>query len=102
MASRKGGLGKGFEALFADNSTEELSSASVSTLPVGELEPNHSQPRKAFDEQALSELAESIKVHGVLQPPQGPGNLRGLRWYRMPLHRKKRRTGRSGGQGNTL
>ena len=68
MASRKGGLGKGFEALFADNSTEELSSASVSTLPVGELEPNHSQPRKAFDEQALSELAESIKVHGVLQP----------------------------------
>ena len=65
MATRKGGLGKGLEALFVDNETEEIT---PSTLKLTEIEPKREQPRKDFDEKALSELADSIREHGVLQP----------------------------------
>ena len=65
MATRKGGLGKGLEALFVDNETEEIT---PSTLKLTEIERNREQPRKDFDEKALSELADSIREHGVLQP----------------------------------
>ncbi len=65
MAKAKGGLGKGLDALFMDNSTQ---AAAVSTLPLSEIEPNREQPRKRFDAAALSELADSIKEYGVLQP----------------------------------
>ena len=68
MANKKGGLGRGFEALFEDNATEDLSPENVSTLPVGELSPNRDQPRKNFDDEALNDLTESIREHGVLQP----------------------------------
>lgn len=64
--SKKGGLGKGLDALFLDNSTEEKG-GSV-TVSLNEIEPNRDQPRKDFDEEALSELAESIALHGVIQP----------------------------------
>ena len=66
MAGKKGGLGRGFEALFADNATEDASPGA--TLPVGELSPNHDQPRRSFDDESLAELAASIREHGVLQP----------------------------------
>lgn len=66
MAVRKGGLGKGLDAIFAENDTENNDAAVM--LRTDELEPNRGQPRKDFDEQALSELADSISVHGVLQP----------------------------------
>lgn len=66
MAGKKGGLGRGFEALFADNATEDTSSGV--TLPVGELSPNREQPRKSFQDESLAELAASIQEHGVLQP----------------------------------
>ena len=62
--AKKGGLGKGVDALFLDNAVEE----SGVTLPLSEIEPNRDQPRKAFDEAALAELADSIRAHGVLQP----------------------------------
>ena len=65
MAKPKRGLGKGLEALFADNDTADVS---VSTLAIGEIEPNQEQPRKEFSPEALSQLAESIKEHGILQP----------------------------------
>lgn len=65
MAKPKRGLGKGLEALFADNDTADVS---VSTLAIGEIEPNQDQPRKEFSPEALSQLAESIKEHGILQP----------------------------------
>lgn len=68
MASRKGGLGRGLDALFADNSLEEISPSSAVKLKINEIEPNRAQPRKEFDEKALSELAESIAKHGVIQP----------------------------------
>ena len=67
MAKKLSGLGRGLDSLFADNSVEEINS-SVIKLRIMEIEPNHNQPRKDFDEKALSELAESIEQHGVLQP----------------------------------
>lgn len=66
MAAKKGGLGRGLDALFADNAVEEQ--GKVVTLRISEIEPNRDQPRKVFDEAALADLAESIAQHGVLQP----------------------------------
>lgn len=66
MAAKKGGLGRGLDALFADNAVEEQ--GKVVTLRISEIEPNRDQPRKTFDEAALADLAESIAQHGVLQP----------------------------------
>lgn len=67
MAKKTGGLGRGLDSLFADNSVDELN-PSVNKLRIMEIEPNRDQPRKDFDEKSLSELAESIEQHGVLQP----------------------------------
>ncbi len=69
MAVKKKGLGRGFDAIFADNSVEDISSG-VSTVKVKliDIEPNRDQPRKQFDEEALAELSNSIAQHGVLQP----------------------------------
>lgn len=64
MAVRKGGLGKGLDALFIDNTTDN----GPVTLRISEIEPNRSQPRKEFDEAALADLADSIREHGVIQP----------------------------------
>jgi len=58
------GLGRGLDALFQENSQDEV----IEDLNVSELRPNPYQPRLEFDEAALSELSESIKMHGVLQP----------------------------------
>lgn len=68
MAVKKA-LGRGFDAIFADNSVEDISSG-VSTVKVKmiDIEPNRDQPRKQFDEEALAELSNSIAQHGVLQP----------------------------------
>lgn len=63
---KKRGLGKGLDAIFAENSAE--SSEGAVNIKISEIEPNRDQPRKEFDEEALSELAESIAQHGVLQP----------------------------------
>ncbi len=66
MASKKGGLGKGLDAIFAENDTD-TGNATVK-LKVSEIEPNRAQPRKEFNDAALAELADSISQHGVLQP----------------------------------
>ena len=66
MAAKKGGLGKGLEALFAENATEE--EGKTVSLRIHDIEPNRNQPRKQFNDAALTELAESISQHGVLQP----------------------------------
>lgn len=68
MAVKKSGLGKGLEALFVDNSTEELRAASAVRLKLMDIEPNRNQPRKSFDDESLAELADSIARHGILQP----------------------------------
>lgn len=64
---KKSGLGKGLDALFLDNSVESQAGSAV-TLGINEIEPNRDQPRKYFDDEALSELSESIALHGVIQP----------------------------------
>ena len=62
---KKAGLGKGLDALFLDNSTDGDGDKLVN---INEIEPNRDQPRKHFDEEALKELADSIAMHGVIQP----------------------------------
>lgn len=64
--AKKGGLGKGLDALFIDNNTG--SAGSLMSLRIGDIEPNKNQPRDYFDQQALQELADSIKENGLLQP----------------------------------
>ena len=66
MAKKLGGLGKGLGAIFIENDNEENGGAVK--LKISEIEPNRSQPRKDFDEEALGELADSIAKHGLLQP----------------------------------
>lgn len=82
MAVKKNGLGKGLDSLIpANKSTKSNSSSPSSTkkkeddiktgetlLNINMVEPNRKQPRKNFEEDALDELAESIKQHGILQP----------------------------------
>ncbi len=68
MAPKKSGLGRGLDSLLFDNSLEETSGASPVKLNLMDIEPNKEQARKHFDEEALSELADSIAQHGVLQP----------------------------------
>ncbi len=65
MAAKKGGLGRGLDALFNENATDE---GGVIKVNLNDIEPNRGQPRKDFDEEALSELAESIAEHGLIQP----------------------------------
>ena len=72
---KKTGLGKGLDALFADTlltnngiTLEENASEKIHKIKVIEIEPNRDQPRRFFDEEALDELASSIKTYGVLQP----------------------------------
>ena len=79
MSERRNALGKGLEQLFSDDNItfEELEETIVDEakrndevveIDLSELRPNPYQPRKKFDEEALNELADSIKEHGVFQP----------------------------------
>ena len=66
------GLGKGLDALFANKTIieeEEISdSEKIEKIKIIDIEPNKNQPRRTFDTEALDELAESIKIYGVIQP----------------------------------
>ena len=64
--AKKGGLGKGLDALFLDNDAQV--GEGLMSLRISAIEPNKDQPRDRFDQIALSELADSIREHGVLQP----------------------------------
>lgn len=66
MAGKLGGLGKGLDAIFIENDTNDTNSNVF--LKISDIEPNRDQPRKDFNEEALRELADSIAEHGVLQP----------------------------------
>ena len=67
MASQKG-LGKGLGALLGDFSEEPLEKSAYQQLPIYKVEPNPEQPRQDFDEEELQALADSITVHGIIQP----------------------------------
>ncbi len=69
--TKKTGLGKGLDALFSMPVAEEEKPREndiLKNLNITEIEPNREQARKVFDEEAISELAESIKTYGVIQP----------------------------------
>lgn len=61
----KKSLGMGLDALFGDNGAE---GGDTHTLRISEIEPNRKQPRQYFDEAAITELADSIRQHGLIQP----------------------------------
>lgn len=69
--SPKGGLGRGLSSLFGDEYNEESTGSNKNgfqKLPLTQIEPNSSQPRKAFDPKAMQDLEDSIRIHGVLTP----------------------------------
>ena len=61
------GLGRGLNALLGDPDLQPQGEGSVS-LPISQVEPGLNQPRKRFDPESLADLAESIRVHGIIQP----------------------------------
>lgn len=66
MNAKKNALGRGLGALISD--AETLKSALVNEIPLNQIEVNPFQPRTEFDEEALIELSESIKLYGIIQP----------------------------------
>ena len=77
--SKKKALGRGLSALLSDSEDERsevditspasaIPRSNLDEIPLGEIETNPFQPRQHFDKEALNELAESIKVHGIIQP----------------------------------
>lgn len=70
---RKGGLGRGLSAMLStevkgDIKKEIEQVSNINLLPISQIETNPFQPRTEFEEEALNELADSIKVHGIIQP----------------------------------
>ena len=76
MAVKKTGLGKGLDSMIPPKATSKVAKEKVSNvsntgetiLKINEVEPNKKQPRKFFNEEALKELSDSIKQHGIVQP----------------------------------
>lgn len=68
MASNAKGLGKGLAALLGDNVMENPGEKSSLYLPISQVESCAGQPRKQFDPDALADLADSIREHGIIQP----------------------------------
>ena len=65
--AKKMSLGRGLDSIFGDNEIETKDSQ-VQKVRIGMIEPKADQPRQHFDSEALSKLADSIAIHGVLQP----------------------------------
>lgn len=76
MTAKRGGLGKGLDSLIKENKTakhtapakKEVVNGGPIMMKINDVEPNRDQPRKYFEEDALLELADSIKQFGILQP----------------------------------
>jgi len=69
--SKKRGLGQGLNALISKELEEQIiqdNKNGIRLLPINRIEPNRNQPRKNFDEDGLQELADSISIHGIIQP----------------------------------
>lgn len=64
----KKGLGRGLSALIPEMSETEVNPNSIQYIPLSRIRPNPKQPRKNFPLESLEELADSIKIHGVIQP----------------------------------
>lgn len=73
IVKKKAGLGRGLSALLENadtdiTSTHNILAGSISSIPINNIEANPYQPRTEFGQAELQELAESIKIHGVIQP----------------------------------
>ena len=68
MASNAKGLGKGLAALLGDNAMDNQEEKASLYLPISQVESCAGQPRKQFDPDALADLADSIREHGIIQP----------------------------------
>ena len=85
MSNNKKGLGRGLESLFGfyddisnekitndapikENKSVQIKTNTVTEMDINKIFPNPNQPRKHFDEEALQELSNSIKIHGIIQP----------------------------------
>ena len=68
MANTSKGLGKGLAALLGDDVIQAQEEKSSLYLPISQVESCASQPRKQFDPESLSDLADSIREHGIIQP----------------------------------
>lgn len=97
MSAAKKGLGRGFDSLiptdlfddsFDPTAQQDVQVSQLREVALSKIKPNPDQPRRSFDEEALDELAESVREHGVLQPiivaPRGDGYIivAGERRYR--------------------
>ena len=68
MSGSSKGLGRGLDALFAGSAAQKEVSSAVAEVAVKDLHPNPDQPRRRFDDAGLQELAQSIKMQGIMQP----------------------------------
>ncbi len=68
MKAKNSGLGRGWQAVFLDNSVDQMPQDGKTMLRISDIEPNIDQPRKRFEPEALAQLADSIAQNGLLQP----------------------------------
>lgn len=68
LAGKSNALGRGLDALISTDEVRTQGSSTINEIPVDQIEPNPGQPRRDFDEDALRELADSIKAIGIIQP----------------------------------
>ena len=69
MSPPKGGLGRGLGALMGDAALQDAQQGQGTlSLPISKVQPGLNQPRKRFDQEALADLADSIRTHGIIQP----------------------------------
>ncbi len=86
---KRNALGRGLESLIPMDDTPALGTSAISDIPISQINPNPDQPRTNFDEDAIAELATSIRELGIIQPISlrkvGPENyqiIAGERRYR--------------------
>ena len=65
---KRSALGKGLDSLISMNDIQTEGSSAINEIPISQITPNPEQPRQNFDEQALEELAASIREMGIIQP----------------------------------
>ena len=68
MALKRSALGRGLDALITMDDLKTSGSSSISEIELSKIQPNPEQPRSVFEEEALEELATSIRSLGVIQP----------------------------------
>ena len=68
MAFLEHGLGRGLDALLGSPALQDEQQGSMTTLPISQIQPGMKQPRKRFEAESISELADSIREHGLIQP----------------------------------